>query len=216
MICAICEKRPAKRFCPAKGEKICAVCCGTGRESTIDCLPDCTYLLSAHRYEAEHRPPPGEAQIAFPDIAVPPEFLHERWPLVAEIASAIVAFQMRNPDLRDPGVLAVLESLAEAYRTLVSGIYFERPPAAPLLHALYTRVIDCLREFRASAASRLCGTGTFFTSLFFSCALPASMAMAGRSRAPSSDSSASSSPFPRSSLLRLRALSCPESHHIRC
>ena len=154
MICAICEKRPAKRFCPAKGEKICAVCCGTGRESTIDCLPDCTYLLSAHRYEAEHRPPPGEAQIAFPDIAVPPEFLHERWPLVAEIASAIVAFQMRNPDLRDPGVLAVLESLAEAYRTLVSGIYFERPPAAPLLHALYTRVIDCLREFRASAASR--------------------------------------------------------------
>jgi cytidylate kinase len=28
MSCAICEKRPPKRFCPAKGEKICAICCG--------------------------------------------------------------------------------------------------------------------------------------------------------------------------------------------
>ena len=40
MSCPICEKRPPKRFCPAKGEKICAVCCGREREVTIDCPPD--------------------------------------------------------------------------------------------------------------------------------------------------------------------------------
>lgn len=154
MRCAICEKRPAKRFCPAQGEKICAVCCGLERESTIDCLPDCSYLLAAHRYEAEHHPPPAEGDIPYPEIAIPPEFLYERWPLVAEIASAILVFQARNPEVRDPGLLAVLESLAEAYRTLLSGIYFERPPAAPLLHALYLRLTDCLRDFRAGAAAR--------------------------------------------------------------
>ena len=42
MSCPICEKRPAKRFCPAKGEKICAICCGEGREVTIDCPMDCS------------------------------------------------------------------------------------------------------------------------------------------------------------------------------
>src|SRR2546429_6036822 len=39
---------------PAKGETICAICCGTGREVTIDCAPDCPHLAAAHRYEDEH------------------------------------------------------------------------------------------------------------------------------------------------------------------
>src|SRR6266699_4156288 len=51
----ICEKRKAARFCPAKGEKICAVCCGTQREVTIDCPSDCSYLVAAHRYEDGHQ-----------------------------------------------------------------------------------------------------------------------------------------------------------------
>ena len=57
MSCAICEKRPPKRYCPAKGEKICAICCGREREVTIDCPSDCPHLTAAHRYEAEHRKP---------------------------------------------------------------------------------------------------------------------------------------------------------------
>src|SRR3989442_2247168 len=43
--CPIFEKRKPGRFCPAKGEKICAVCCGTEREVTLDCPADCAYLL---------------------------------------------------------------------------------------------------------------------------------------------------------------------------
>jgi len=53
--CPICEKRKAARFCPAKGEKICAVCCGIEREVTIDCPSDCSYLVAAHRYENDHQ-----------------------------------------------------------------------------------------------------------------------------------------------------------------
>src|SRR6185437_3901085 len=49
--CPICEKRKPKRFCPAKGEKICAICCGTYREVTIDCPVDCPHLIAARRYE---------------------------------------------------------------------------------------------------------------------------------------------------------------------
>ncbi|MDR3721481.1 MAG: hypothetical protein P4L00_07770 [Candidatus Acidoferrales bacterium] len=61
MSCAICEKRPPTRYCPAKGVKICAICCGREREVTIDCPADCPHLIAAHRYEAEHRKPPSAA-----------------------------------------------------------------------------------------------------------------------------------------------------------
>ena len=64
MSCPICEKRRAERFCPAKAEKICAVCCGKEREVTITCPTDCAYLISAHRYEREHpRDIPAERKI---------------------------------------------------------------------------------------------------------------------------------------------------------
>ena len=64
MNCPICERRKAARYCPAKGEKICAVCCGREREVTINCAPDCAYLLAAHRYEDEHkRALPGDARL---------------------------------------------------------------------------------------------------------------------------------------------------------
>ena len=33
-ICPICEKRRAERYCPAKGEKICAIDCGTAFQLT--------------------------------------------------------------------------------------------------------------------------------------------------------------------------------------
>ena len=52
--CPICGKRRPERFCPAKCEKICAICCGTEREVALDCPSDCSFLIAAHRYEIEH------------------------------------------------------------------------------------------------------------------------------------------------------------------
>jgi hypothetical protein len=46
--CPLCRSRKAKRACPAKGEAICAVCCGTKRRIEIDCPEDCAYLTGAH------------------------------------------------------------------------------------------------------------------------------------------------------------------------
>src|SRR5207302_11165761 len=73
--CAICQKRKASRFCPAKAEKICAVCCGTEREVTIDCPADCAYLIAAHRYESEH-PRSLPAGTALLDETIPKDILH--------------------------------------------------------------------------------------------------------------------------------------------
>jgi hypothetical protein len=154
MSCPICEKRPPKRFCPAMGEKICAVCCGREREVTIDCPQDCSYLITAHRYEAEHREPISRDQLPYPKIEFHVEFIYERWPVVSGIAATILNFQLQNKDLNDAAVLSALEALAETYRTLGTGIYYERPPDLPVAHALYGAIDEFLQEIRKEEAER--------------------------------------------------------------
>ncbi|HXY79364.1 MAG TPA: hypothetical protein VEI08_01880 [Candidatus Bathyarchaeia archaeon] len=154
MSCPICEKRPPKRFCPAKGEKICAVCCGREREVAIDCPADCPHLITAHRYEAEHRKPLAPEELPYRDVQVRPDFVYERWPAIAGLAATILRFQLGNKDLNDPPTSAAIEALAETYRTLGTGIYYERPPDAPLPRALYGRLAEFLQEFRKSESAR--------------------------------------------------------------
>ena len=52
MACPLCRIRKPRRACPAVGEDICPVCCGTKRLVEIACPPDCVYLESAHRHPA--------------------------------------------------------------------------------------------------------------------------------------------------------------------
>jgi hypothetical protein len=148
MHCPICEKRPPKRFCPAKGEKICAVCCGREREVTIDCPADCPHLISAHRYEAEHRKAVTAEEFPYRDIQVRPDFVYEHWDVIQGLAAAILQFQMQNLDLSDQAASSAIEALAETYRTLGTGIYYERPPDLPLARALYGQMVQFLEEFR--------------------------------------------------------------------
>ena len=52
MICPLCQKRPAKRACPALRHDICTVCCATKRLVEIQCTEDCRYLEAAQRHPA--------------------------------------------------------------------------------------------------------------------------------------------------------------------
>jgi hypothetical protein len=154
MSCPICEKRRPERFCPAKGEKICAVCCGREREVTIDCPSDCSYLVAAHRYEREHRKPLTPQDFHYRDIEFSVDFVHERWPIVAGLAAAILGFQVQNKDLNDAAIFAALEALAETLRTLGTGIYYERPPDAPLARSLYAQLAEFLQEAKKQESAR--------------------------------------------------------------
>ncbi len=154
MPCPICEKRPPKRFCPAKGEQICAICCGSGREVTIDCPIDCSYLIAAHRYEAEHRAPISVDEFPYREIEFPVEFVYERWPVVAGTAGTILRFQAEHRLMTDRTAELALAALAETYRTLGTGIIYERPPDEPLARNLYAHVSDFLNDFRTREADR--------------------------------------------------------------
>jgi len=154
VICPICEKRRPKRFCPAKGENICAICCGTYREVTIDCPSDCPHLLAARRYEIEHRKPLAAQDFPFPDVQFPVDIIRRNGEALSGIGLTILSFAEQNSAVRDPEILAAVAALAETYRTLESGIYFERPPEAPLPRALYAHLAQSLREFKKQEAQQ--------------------------------------------------------------
>jgi hypothetical protein len=148
MPCPICQKRPPKRFCPALGERICPICCGKEREVTIDCPFDCSYLLAARRYEAEDRKPLPASEYPYRDVEFPPEFVYERWPIVERLAQTILGHQTQNKDLNDHDVYLALEGLAETYRTLSTGIYYERPPDSATARALYGNLAEAVQNAR--------------------------------------------------------------------
>jgi hypothetical protein len=157
--CPLCTKRRPERFCPAQGEKICAVCCGTERERTLDCPADCVHLIAAHRYEQEHRPPLAPADMPFPGVEVSRDLIYEQQPLVNGLAHALVKFSDEQGALTDPEALAAVTALAEAYRTLVSGIYYEKPPEAPLPAALYAALGSFIQEYKQQQSTAAGFTG---------------------------------------------------------
>ena len=152
LICPICGKRRAERFCPAKGEKICAVCCGVEREVTLDCPHDCAYLISAHRYEQEHRKPLNDDEVQFPTVDFSPNVVYEKQSLLAGFGQTILKFAASRRDLTDRDTLAAIVALAETYRTLIAGIYYEKAPDFPIAHALYTALAGFIADYKKQAA----------------------------------------------------------------
>lgn len=166
MLCPICEKRKPARFCPAKGEKICAVCCGTGREVTIDCPSDCCYLVAAHRYEDEHqRSLPTDTPLL--DDKIPQDLVYTHQQLMAALAFSIAKFCTVNPGTVDADVLAAIHALARTYKTLSSGIIYEKPPDAPLPRELYAALIAFIAEVKKQQAERAASAALKDLDLFY-------------------------------------------------
>jgi hypothetical protein len=164
--CPVCEKRKAARFCPAKGEKICAVCCGTEREVTIDCPSDCAYLVAAHRYENEHQRslPPDTALL---DEKIPQDLVYTHQQLMAALAFSIAKFCAAQPAATDTDVLASIQALAATYKTLRSGLIYEKPPDAPRSRELYAALIAFLDEAKKQRAERASSASLKDSEIFY-------------------------------------------------
>jgi len=153
VLCAICGKRKATRFCPAKAEKICAVCCGTEREVTIDCPVDCSYLLAAHRYEDEHQSTlPTDTPLL--DVNVPSDLIHTHQQLMGALAFSVAKFCASHQTATDTDVLAALQALAETFKTLTTGIYYEKQPDGLMSRELYAALTAFVSEVKQQNAQR--------------------------------------------------------------
>ena len=154
-LCAICAKRRPERFCPAKGEKICAPCCGKEREVTLDCPPDCAYLIAAHRYEQEHRKPLSASETPFRGVEFSSRVIYDREPFVSGLAFTISQFAANHRDLNDEETLTGIKALGETYRTLVSGIYYEQPPATQPAAGLYSALAAFIQDYKKKEHERV-------------------------------------------------------------
>ena len=157
MACPVCNRRKAQRFCPAKGESICSVCCGTEREVTIDCPSDCTYLIASRSYGQE-RKKFDWSKLPFAEVKIPQSFAYEHVHLLNALTYTICVFSRDNGFTVDTDVIASLQSLAEAYRTLSSGLYYENPPDHRLQRELYETLKGGIEEFKKSEAQKTSAT----------------------------------------------------------
>jgi len=147
LACPICEKRKAKRYCPAKTESICSVCCGTQREVTIDCPSDCAYLVESRKHDLGRREIDWSS-VPFADTRIPSSFVARQERLILALGYAVCLNARDNAALVDSDVIAGLQSLAEAYQTLASGIYYEKPPEYVLQRGLYDALKVAIEDYK--------------------------------------------------------------------
>jgi len=154
LICPICEKRKAKRFCPARADTICSQCCGTEREVTIDCPSDCPHLIASRHYDLE-RKDVDWSKAPFPQTRFRRSAVGELAPLIDALGYSITEYAGENRRLVDSDAQAAIESLAETHKTLSSGIYYERPPDYAYQRDLYTHLKKAIEEYKNAESKRL-------------------------------------------------------------
>jgi hypothetical protein len=146
MACAICETRRPRRFCPAVGGDICALCCGTEREVSVECPFECEYLVEARKREKPADLDP-EA-VPHKDIRIPERFLEENEELLVFLGRTLLSYALTTPGTIDFDVREALDALIRTYRTLESGVYYESVPTNPLAASLFHAVQNGVRQYR--------------------------------------------------------------------
>jgi hypothetical protein len=159
LICPICQKRKAKRLCPARAESICTICCGTEREVTIDCPSDCAYLIDSREHDTTRREIDW-SKLPFADTRIPISFAEAHGPLLLALDYGICRFARGDRSTVDADVLAAVQALAESYRTLSSGIYYEQPPNHARQRGIYAALKAAIEDFRKEEAKRATVTTT--------------------------------------------------------
>jgi hypothetical protein len=136
--CPLCRERASRRYCPAKEEQICAICCGTLREIEIDCPGDCPHLRAGRSYEAEKRAPDPELAVRVRELDR--DKFQQLTPVIEGATRVIVEEHLRSPWLVDNDIIDVYNCLRATLKTLSSGIYYESLPESPARMGLYTRL----------------------------------------------------------------------------
>jgi hypothetical protein len=154
--CPLCSERAGKRYCPAKDQRICTVCCGTKREVEIDCPSSCPYLKASRSYESEK--PIPDPEVAAKVRQLDAGFLEEFRPLLDLLMLAIAEERQSSPWLVDNDVIEVLKALKTTLNTLASGIYYESLPEGPIRQGLFRRlkeIFDQLMQIEPTAERRI-------------------------------------------------------------
>ena len=128
--CAVCQRRRARRGCPALGQQICAVCCGTKRLVEINCPSDCGYLASArtHPPAAIQRQQERDLEFLLPTVQGLTSRQHQLL-LLLLLQGLLSTEAPEHPSIVDDDVVHAAKALAETYETASRGIIYEHTAA---------------------------------------------------------------------------------------
>lgn len=150
-MCPLCEKRRAKRFCPAQGAAICPLCCGTYREVTLDCPLDCPHLRASRQHGARDTAAAPEFEPITPDLSISNTWLDSHEELLNSLAGAAGDFWTQEPSLADPDLLDALRHLAATLAAERAGLVFESLPAGALRERLCRHLRRAIAAYRPQA-----------------------------------------------------------------
>lgn len=156
MSCALCEKRKAKRFCPAVHGRICPQCCGEQREVTLDCPSDCVYLQQARQHEKPRSLDDLDQPALFPEVAIGDQFLYEHEHLVLGLSFALAKSAIADRNIKDTDLISALTAMAKTYETLAnSGLHYESPIASMAQQAVAAELQNMLKEYRETEQKQM-------------------------------------------------------------
>ena len=153
MTCPSCGRRKSRRACPALGQLICSVCCGSKRLVEIACPSTCHYLATAR----EH--PPGVVlRQQKQDVARLLPVLHSldepQQGAFFLLNSAILRHEPEGfARLSDDDVAAAATAVAATLETAARGIIYEHVPQSTVARKLAGEIKELLRQIREEGIS---------------------------------------------------------------
>jgi hypothetical protein len=153
VICPLCQRRKARRACPALGKTICTVCCGTKRQVEIQCPKDCIYLTTAR----EH-PPAAAVRKQQRDVGSVVRFMQDLDDRQSRLFFLVLTFLVRYPapelqPLIDEDVADALGALAATFETSSRGVIYEHRPRSMAAERLASAVKPVLDEADSSGGT---------------------------------------------------------------
>jgi hypothetical protein len=121
---------------------------------TIDCPSDCVHLVASRQYDLT-RLEIDWSKAPFAENKFDRRFAEAEGPLLFYLDHAICQFAAEHRATVDSDILAALQTLAEAYRSVTNGIIYEKPLDYPLQRALFQSLKAAITEFREKEAQRL-------------------------------------------------------------
>lgn len=150
--CNRCEKRKAKRYCPALGISLCSLCCGQIRQKEIHCPPDCPYLAKHLPYQEkriiEKKMTPSRQPAYKKENILEDERL--AW-LALHIETPIKEYGEKDPSFSDKEALLALEYARERVEKEKSLFFMPEEKGIPqndLGDAIYQMIEKCHYEGR--------------------------------------------------------------------
>ena len=147
--CPVCDQRKGRRACPALGQTICTVCCGTKRLVAISCPAGCAHLAVAREHPAAvvRRQQELDVALLMPTLRHLTERQHQLFFLFHSVIARY------TPDgfarLTDDDVAQAAGTLAKTLETAAKGVIYEHAPESPVAQRLAAEFKALLEEVRS-------------------------------------------------------------------